>query len=170
MQHFPLGGQAAPIRHLERHRQWSVPISATVTVVNDPPYRCLYVHGLSHSRFLLSSPEDERYALVMLVEAGHITQHRLAEAYGYDADTINNWVRRYREFGAAGLLRANPAKLEPKRTSRGAAPSTPPGPEQTRLDLSQETTEAALQTPDTQDDTCGGGSCTPRAGCRSSWL
>lgn len=47
----------------------------------------------------------------MLEEAGHITQRRLAEAYGFDTDTINNCARRYRQFGAAGLLRMNPTKL-----------------------------------------------------------
>lgn len=134
MQPLPLGSQATPIRHLDRHTPWSVPISATVTIVNEPPYRSIYVSGVFQSRFHLARPADERYALVMLVEGKFITQCRLADAYGYDHDTINNWVRRYRDFGAAGLLRINPGRLNPP-PAEPAMTTGSAGPEQMKLEL-----------------------------------
>lgn len=92
-----------PVRHRPHKQRWSFPVNDRVRIVNDPPFREIYVGEFRLAQFAWDDVAHERFALIALLDTGVISPESLAVAYGVGVTTLAHWRRAYREKGLTGL-------------------------------------------------------------------
>ena len=72
--------------------------------IDDELARCILVNGIPLYLYDLADKVAERHVCVNLYRNGLATQLELADALNVTGRTVRNWVRNYRDKGAAGLV------------------------------------------------------------------
>ena len=79
-------------------------ISDKCYYIDDELTRCILVNDIPVYLYDLADKVAERQVCVNLYRNGLATQLELANAVNVTARTVRNWVRSYRDNGAAGLI------------------------------------------------------------------
>lgn len=100
-----------PLSH-SPHSRVRLQLNERVTVLREPPYQHFYVDGRPYLRVRTDRSEEQRLAVVLLVESGAITKTAVAEAMGVSFRSIGYWQQAYEQRGVEGLKRGNIIETE----------------------------------------------------------
>jgi transposase len=84
-------------------------IDNNVILQKDGDYCYIYINHNLWFEYEKDDYFNERYAIVRLNLCNSSSQRKLAEAFGYHHNTINNWVTRFKKYGLLGLIKMSTA-------------------------------------------------------------
>ena len=94
------------IKDQDPNRRWTYDVNTRIRVVNDPPYRQIYIDYIMIAEYMTGSKFEEEAAIVMLIKNKAVSVPDLAAAFGMHHKTIYGYLSAYRVNGLEGLCPA----------------------------------------------------------------
>lgn len=91
------------IKDRDSNRRWVHEIGTKIRVINDPPYRRIYIDNVLIAEYLIGRKFEEATALVILVKNKSASVLDLAAAFGLHHKTIYTYISSYEANGLEGL-------------------------------------------------------------------
>ena len=83
--------------------KWVHEIGTRIKVINEPPYRKIYIDYILIAEYLIGSKYEEINALVTLTKNQLVSTPDLATAFGLHHKTMYNYISAYDANGLEGL-------------------------------------------------------------------
>ncbi len=99
------------IKGLDRNKNWTVTINSKLMVVNEAPFRKIYIDNVLLAEYMSGDNFNQALALVTIVKNNIVGIYDLAEAFGINHQTLYNYINSYNADGLEGL--------RPKKNCRG---------------------------------------------------
>jgi transposase len=91
------------IKDRDSNRKWVHEIGTRIKVINEPPYRKIYIDYILIAEYLIGSKYEEINALVTLTKNQLVSTPDLATAFGLHHKTMYNYISAYDANGLEGL-------------------------------------------------------------------
>ncbi len=91
------------IKDRDPNRNWLHEIGIRIKVINDPPYRRIYIDNVLIGDYLIGNKFEENVALVTLIKNEAISVPKLADAFGLHHKTVYSYLFSYEADGLEGL-------------------------------------------------------------------
>jgi transposase len=91
------------INERDSNKRWTHSIDGKILVVNDPPYRQIFIGSVLIADYLIGSKFEEATALVILAKNESISVPNLASAFGIHHKTLYSYISSYKANGLEGL-------------------------------------------------------------------
>ena len=91
------------VRERDCNRNWIVDLNTKVRVINEAPYRKIYINYVLIAEYIIGDLFNEALALVTILKNDAIGICDLAEAFGINRVTLYNYVNAFAANGIEGL-------------------------------------------------------------------
>src|SRR5665647_2088183 len=91
------------INERDPNKRWNHHIEGKVLVVNDPPYRQIFIDSVLIADYLIGSKFEEATALVILAKNESASVPTIASAFGIHHKTLYSYISSYKTNGLEGL-------------------------------------------------------------------
>lgn len=95
------------IKDRDPNRKWVHEIGTKVKVINNPPYRQMFIEYVLIAEYLIGSKFEEATALVLLIKNKSVSVPDLAVAFGLHHKTIYSYLSSFEANGLEGLRPAS---------------------------------------------------------------